>query len=146
MQFFSCDLSDNGELTDEGDSSSTTETDSYTESSLEVDSTSDHNSDSDSDLWGGFDFPQLTAEEDAQLAIALQGDTSQPTTIEASTSMSPQESTMDYSNLRSGVQVLTDQATSSWLGPSSSPPPYSTESNNSQSVNQFFLVGCNIII
>lgn len=149
LQFISCDLSDNRELTDkEGDY--TTETDSSnTESSLEVDSTTDHNYDSESDLWEGFDFPQLTAEEDAQLTIALQGDTSQPTTsIEASTTMSPQEAMMDSFNMRSGVQVPTDQATSGSGPSSSSPPPYTTESNNSvsQPGNQFFLVDNNSMI
>ena len=92
-------------------------------------------------MWEGFDFPQLTAEEDAQLTIALQGDTSQPTTsIETSTTMSPQEAMTDSFNMRSGVQVPTDQATSGSGLSSSSPPPYTTESNNSvsQPGNQFF--------
>jgi len=132
LAVFSCDLSDTGELTDtEGDN--TTETDSSsTESSLEDDSTTDHNSDSDLDLWEGFNFPQLTAEEDAQLTIALQGGISQPTTsFETSTSMSPlsQEATGTTEGL-SGLPVE----------PSSSPPPYMTESDDSQLVNPFFLV------
>ena len=42
---------------------------SLEDSSLEDDSVTDH--DSETDLWDGFDFPQLTTEEDAQLTIAL---------------------------------------------------------------------------
>jgi hypothetical protein len=139
LQFLSCDISDTLELTED----STTETNSTSrDSELEVHITTGHNSDSESDLWDGFDFPQLTAEEDAQLTIALQGDTSGPTTsIETSTAMIPQEVMVDYSYIRSRVQGPTEGASES--GPSStSPPPYMTElgeSNNSEPGNLFFI-------
>ena len=42
---------------------------SLEDSSLEDDSVTDH--DSETDLWDGFDFPQLTAEEDAQHNLPL---------------------------------------------------------------------------
>jgi hypothetical protein len=148
LHFFSCDLSHTRELTDiEGDI--TTETDSSSmESSLEVDNTTDHDSGSESDLWERFDFPQLTEEEDVQLTIALQGDTSHPTT--SSTYMSPHEAmpTMDFSYMCSGVQDTTgtDQGASTELGPSSSPPPYMSESNSLQPVNSIFLINSNSMI
>jgi hypothetical protein len=138
LQFLPCDLSDTRELAVTRDSTTT-------DSELEVHSTTDHNSESESDLWEGFDFPQLTAEEDAQLTLALQGETSRPTT--SSTAMSPHEATADYSYMHSGVQGPTDQNACDW-GPSSSPPPYMAgfgERDNSQSLNSFFLIDNNVV-
>jgi hypothetical protein len=126
------------------------------DSELEVDSTTDsttdHTSDSESDLWERFDFPQLTAEDDAQLTIALQGNTSQTTTaIETTSTATPHEATADcddYSYIRSGVQGPTNQGASE-SGLSSSPPPYATdsgESNNSQPVNHYFIINNSSIV
>ena len=134
------------ELTDStGDSA--TETDSIsTESELEDDSTTDHNSDSGSDLWEGFDFPQLTAEEDAELTLALQGNTSHSTIFDtgaSSTATSPQEATVENSYMRSGLQ---GQGASE-LGPLSSPPPYMADfGDNSQPANRFFIDNNNRIV
>ena len=142
MPFFFCDLSDFRELTDtEGDSAIETDSSSMVssleDSSLEDDSVTDH--DSETDLWDGFDFPQLTAEEDAQLTIALQGDPLQPNSIETSTAAtSPHEATVDNSYTHSGDQAPTDRDASELV--SSSPPPYMTESNNSQPVHPFFYI------
>jgi hypothetical protein len=143
LQFFSLDLSDTRELT-----VTEAENDSDTES---VSSGTDHQSDSESELWEQFDFPQLTAEEDALLTIALQGNASQPTRTtsnETSTTTSHHEATVDYSSISSGVQAPTDQRAFE-SGPPVSPPPYNSEfgeGNTSQPVNGFFYINNNSII
>ena len=121
------------------------------DSEIEDNITTDHQSDSESELWEQFDFPQLTAEEDALLTIALQGNASQPTRTtsnETSTTMSHHEATVDYSPISSGVQAPTDQRAFE-SGPPVSPPPYNSEfgeGNTSQPVNGFFYISNNSII
>ena len=97
MQFFSLDLSDIRELTVSMEAADGTDSESVsTSTEHEANNATDHQSDSNSELWEQFDFPQpqLTAEGDVQLTIALRGDTSntQPTTsIETNSTMSPYE-------------------------------------------------------
>jgi hypothetical protein len=102
-------------------------------------------------LWDQFDFPQLTAEEDAQLTIALQGNASQPTISIGTSTASHHEleaTAADYFHIRSGVQGPANQGASE-SGLSSSPPPYminSGESNNSQPANRYFIINNNSVV
>lgn len=108
----------------------------------EADSTADDD-DSDSELWGNFNFPQLTPEEDTQLAIVLQGGTPQPASIETSTAVVHHEDTEESSRMRSGVLSPPTVQGSSEISEMGSPPPYTMSefSNNAEAVHHNFLVG-----
>ena len=98
-------------------------------------------------MWEQFNFPELTPEEDAQLTIALQGSTPQPTTsIETSTTVGHHEATNNSSRMRSGVQGPAAQLEGS---SEMRPPPYMSEvdgNNNLLPVNRIFLINNDSVI
>lgn len=93
-------------------------------------------------MWEQFEFPQLTADEDMQLTIALQGGITQPTTsTETRTTMNHNEATTTYPHMRFGVQdpAVQERLETSASRSSFSPPPYmpafSEITSNSQPMN-----------
>ena len=149
LQLFSYHLSNTHWLADTEEDSITEADSTGTSIDLGADDTTDHDSSSESELWEHFDFPQLTADEDAQLTIALQGGTPQPTTpIEPTATPTHHEAIDNYSQMRFGAQGPQGQGSSDITSsqPSFSPPPYTMsqiENNNSQPMNHFRLINDN---
>ena len=124
--------------------------------------------DEDSEMWGHFQFPELTPEEDAQLTITLQGGTPQQTTSIIKNNTTAMDHTDSAAKLcriramladigdagkfsastsRSASAIITDNSSHMHAGVATcvapshgSPPPYTElgEDNNLPPVSLFF--------